>query len=244
MAVNAPIEKPLLALLEAAPRAVSVPPYCVRDLDPAFREFRRVTFNDFGSTPSATWSIGTDIIRPGNGPALVNEATLAPFDESDSIKDKSFEEYLTQDGLVDWNKKHVCIFFGQNGAHKQLWVLFNGTNALHNFHIHQMKFRLATQVDLADHGLSLPAKAQTCGQGNCTEPNYQLYDDKGVGDTRPEDEPVWHDTIPIPPFERVYIVMSFDAPEQIGRFVFHCHILKHEDKGLMAPIEVVDSSSQ
>ena len=32
--------------------------------------------------------------------------------------------------------------------------------------------------------------------------------------------------------------MSYDAKEQLGRFVFHCHILKHEDNGLMAPIEV------
>ena len=32
--------------------------------------------------------------------------------------------------------------------------------------------------------------------------------------------------------------MSFVAEEQVGRYVFHCHILKHEDTGLMAPFEV------
>jgi FtsP/CotA-like multicopper oxidase with cupredoxin domain len=37
--------------------------------------------------------------------------------------------------------------------------------------------------------------------------------------------------------------MSFDADEQVGRYVFHCHILKHEDSGLMAPIEVWKSIS-
>ena len=36
----------------------------------------------------------------------------------------------------------------------------------------------------------------------------------------------------------MFVIMSFDAAQQLGRFVFHCHILKHEDKGLMAPIEV------
>ena len=37
--------------------------------------------------------------------------------------------------------------------------------------------------------------------------------------------------------------MSFDdARHQVGRFVYHCHILKHEDRGLMAPIEVWDPS--
>jgi FtsP/CotA-like multicopper oxidase with cupredoxin domain len=42
----------------------------------------------------------------------------------------------------------------------------------------------------------------------------------------------------MPPLSKVFLIMSFDANEQIGRFVFHCHILKHEDNGLMAPIEV------
>jgi hypothetical protein len=37
--------------------------------------------------------------------------------------------------------------------------------------------------------------------------------------------------------------MSFDAKEQVGRYVFHCHILKHEDKGLMAPFEVWDPTA-
>jgi FtsP/CotA-like multicopper oxidase with cupredoxin domain len=34
-------------------------------------------------------------------------------------------------------------------------------------------------------------------------------------------------------------MINFDAEEQIGRFVFHCHILEHEDAGLMAPVEVL-----
>jgi suppressor of ftsI len=32
------------------------------------------------------------------------------------------------------------------------------------------------------------------------------------------------------------------APVQVGRFVFHCHILEHEDGGMMAPIEVLAGS--
>ena len=60
------------------------------------------------------------------------------------------------------------------------------------------------------------------------------------GDLKPDPGATrrWHDTIPLPPFQTVFLVMSFDAKQQIGRFVFHCHILKHEDVGLMAPIEV------
>jgi L-ascorbate oxidase len=39
---------------------------------------------------------------------------------------------------------------------------------------------------------------------------------------------------------RVSITIGFTRPEQVGRFVFHCHILEHEDKGMMAMIDVCD----
>ena len=34
--------------------------------------------------------------------------------------------------------------------------------------------------------------------------------------------------------------MAFTDPVIVGRFMFHCHVLKHEDKGMMAQIEVFD----
>lgn len=37
----------------------------------------------------------------------------------------------------------------------------------------------------------------------------------------------------------VTIVIPFTDPIILGRFVFHCHVVKHEDKGMMQVIEVV-----
>ena len=37
----------------------------------------------------------------------------------------------------------------------------------------------------------------------------------------------------------VFVTIPFRAPEQVGDFVFHCHILEHEDKGMMAYVQVV-----
>src|SRR5262249_35828557 len=127
------------------------------------------------------------------------------------------------------------------GSHKQLWVLFNGTGAMHNFHIHQMKFRLATLQELRDnYNIEPPSPSHTCDplQGACQDPDIKFYDEQGTNLTSPGPTPLWHYTIPLPAGGKVFIVMSFDAEQQVGRFVFHCHILKHEDKGLMAPIEV------
>jgi FtsP/CotA-like multicopper oxidase with cupredoxin domain len=48
------------------------------------------------------------------------------------------------------------------------------------------------------------------------------------------------DTYPLPPRARVLVMIKFDGPK-LGRFVFHCHILEHEDKGMMATIGVVNA---
>jgi FtsP/CotA-like multicopper oxidase with cupredoxin domain len=48
------------------------------------------------------------------------------------------------------------------------------------------------------------------------------------------------DTVNIPIHGEVKIRMAFTDPVIVGRFMFHCHILEHEDKGMMAQIEVYD----
>jgi FtsP/CotA-like multicopper oxidase with cupredoxin domain len=51
------------------------------------------------------------------------------------------------------------------------------------------------------------------------------------------------DTFSIPPVENgrpgeAKLIIPFTNPEIVGRFVFHCHVVKHEDKGMMQTIEV------
>ena len=48
------------------------------------------------------------------------------------------------------------------------------------------------------------------------------------------------DTIDVPIHGEVRIRLAFTDPLIVGRFMFHCHILEHEDKGMMAQIEVYD----
>jgi FtsP/CotA-like multicopper oxidase with cupredoxin domain len=46
------------------------------------------------------------------------------------------------------------------------------------------------------------------------------------------------DVVRVPERGTVTILLPFTRPETIGQFVYHCHVLKHEDKGMMAQIEV------
>ncbi len=89
------------------------------------------------------------------------------------------------------------------------WTIENRAREAHNFHIHQLHFQLLQR------------------------------DGKTVG------EPALRDTIALPPWDgsgaypSVKLRMDFRNPEIVGTFVYHCHILEHEDAGMMGSIKVV-----
>ena len=53
---------------------------------------------------------------------------------------------------------------------------------------------------------------------------------------KPLENPVWLDTVNVPVGETVDVVMDFTNPVIKGMSLFHCHLLNHEDKGMMAKI--------
>jgi hypothetical protein len=106
---------------------------------------------------------------------------------------------------------------------QEYWLLVNDSDECHNFHIHQTKF-VVLDADFSAGGR--PSAAQCLG-------------DRGVAP--PINRGVLHDNYPLPPGARVLVTIRFDGPK-LGRFVFHCHILEHEDKGMMATIGVVEGA--
>lgn len=63
---------------------------------------------------------------------------------------------------------------------------------------------------------------------------YQLIEINGV--PQPADD--HRDIVDVPIGGEVKVIIPFTNPLIVGRFVYHCHILSHEDKGMMATIEV------
>ncbi|MEA3150226.1 MAG: hypothetical protein QOD56_1165 [Gammaproteobacteria bacterium] len=92
------------------------------------------------------------------------------------------------------------------------WTVQNRTRESHEFHIHQIHFLVQKQ----DFG-SQPGAPAITGQ--------------------------YIDTIDIPPWDgrgpypSATLLMDFRG-DIAGRFLFHCHILSHEDKGMMNVIQV------
>ena len=94
------------------------------------------------------------------------------------------------------------------------WIVQNRTRESHEFHIHQIHFLVESQ----DHFGKSPHAPGITGQ--------------------------YLDTIDVPPWDGVgpypSVTLRMDFRGDIaGRFVFHCHILSHEDKGMMNIIEVL-----
>jgi len=98
------------------------------------------------------------------------------------------------------------------------WTIQNRAQENHEFHFHQIHFMVLSQDHFEVNG-SHPVNAL---QG-------QLMDMIEI--------PFW-DGKKSHPFPSVTVRMDFRGPD-IGDFVYHCHILNHEDQGMMAIIRVL-----
>ena len=89
------------------------------------------------------------------------------------------------------------------------WIIENRSKELHAFHIHQLHFLLLDYLN------------------------------------RPVNEGFLRDTINVPydngrllTYPSIRLRMDFRDPNTVGTFLYHCHLLEHEDKGMMGSIRV------
>ena len=90
------------------------------------------------------------------------------------------------------------------------WIIENRSTELHAFHIHQLHFQVLEWLGL------------------------------------PVNEPFLRDTVNVPFFSpsamtkypSVRLRMDFRDPNTVGTFLYHCHLLDHEDGGMMGLIRV------
>ncbi len=62
--------------------------------------------------------------------------------------------------------------------------------------------------------------------------HFLAYAENGI----PVPQPAWLDTVNVPYAGSVDVILDFTDPVIKGMSVFHCHLLNHEDKGMMAKI--------
>jgi FtsP/CotA-like multicopper oxidase with cupredoxin domain len=78
---------------------------------------------------------------------------------------------------------------------------------------------------------------------------HQLHFQVLAVDGQPVNDPVLRDTYDIPywsgsgAYHSITVRMDFSDPNIVGTFVYHCHILEHEDGGMMGEIQVLSPGS-
>ena len=96
------------------------------------------------------------------------------------------------------------------------WLIENWTNELHTFHIHQLHFRV---LDVEGRPVARPELLDVVEVPYATATGYRSKE----GPVRPG---------------RVRVRLRFPA-ELAGDIPFHCHLVDHEDNGMMAVLRVV-----
>jgi FtsP/CotA-like multicopper oxidase with cupredoxin domain len=89
------------------------------------------------------------------------------------------------------------------------WIIENRSTELHAFHIHQIHFLLTEWNQIQ---VNEPFLRDTV--------NVPFYDGKSLL------------------YPEIKVRMDFRDPNTVGTFVFHCHLLEHEDNGMMGLIRI------
>jgi FtsP/CotA-like multicopper oxidase with cupredoxin domain len=116
------------------------------------------------------------------------------------------------------------------------WIIQNHAQENHEFHQHQIHFMVLSQDNFEANG-SQQAPAINGQFLDMVEVPFCGGPPPANGSINP---PACVDSSgnPVIPYPQVEALMDFRGPD-IGDFVFHCHILGHEDRGMMAIERVV-----
>jgi spore coat protein A, manganese oxidase len=104
----------------------------------------------------------------------------------------------------------------------EIWEIYNETVDAHPIHLHQVAMQLISRQKfsaIVDPVNGKPTSVRLIGN-----PKPALADEAG-----------WKDTYVMYPGEVTRVIARFDLP---GRYVWHCHILSHEDNEMMRPFHV------
>jgi len=113
----------------------------------------------------------------------------------------------------------------------------NFTEDKKGFYINSRKFRPSdppvTTVSIgAFHHWRVTNQTKEVHPFHIHQVHFLVYAQNGVRLKRPE----WLDTVNVPVEGNVDLMMDFTDPIIRGMSLFHCHLLSHEDKGMMAKI--------
>ena len=183
------------------------------------------------------------VTKPLAGPdTSAVPATLAAFEHLDpslavrerilSINemDRPSDGY-TMMGMLDGKHWNDPVTEDPKAGSMEIWSLVNTTGDVHPMHLHLVRFQVLDRRPFDVKGFVATGTLRYTGRPLPPEAN---------------ERPAWKDTIKAYPGYVTRIIQRFDlppgtpvSPGQRFRYVWHCHILEHEDNEMMRPYDVV-----
>jgi len=174
----------------------------------------------------------------GPGPSMLTMRELAEVAAADEPVLTLIEAVAGQEDHVSrWRTvatrfEDKTNFFPMLGV-PEIWRLVNLTGDTHPIHVHLESFQVLSRqsatVEVPEGGITDTGTSARVWIGR------EVDDD--VPHALDENELGLKDTVRVNPHEVVDLLVRFDA--YAGRYMYHCHILEHEDHDMMRPFVVM-----
>jgi len=163
----------------------------------------------------------------GDEPNMLTMRELGPAGDGPLVTVSDGDE-TTRYRVVAAHFEDATTFFPMLGEY-EVWQLINLTGDTHPIHLHLDPFQILSRqpirYEIPEGGIGGRELAATVTLAR--EPDDEL--DHAIDDN----ERGLKDTIRVNPNEIVEIAVRFNSYS--GRYMYHCHILEHEDRDMMRP---------
>jgi FtsP/CotA-like multicopper oxidase with cupredoxin domain len=134
-------------------------------------------------------------------------------------------------GSLQW---HQPITENPQLGDTEIWEIYNATGDAHPIHVHLVHFDILDRAPFAADIIPQPTHQHNGAIGNGFRLENIVVDDNNVRPALPSEQGP-KDMVIALPGEVTRIKLTFDRP---GRYVWHCHILSHEDHDMMRPMHI------
>jgi spore coat protein A, manganese oxidase len=164
----------------------------------------------------------------GGGSLPAKLRPISPIPESEAVRTRllTLNEYKTPKGdsmlmLLGAARWGMPVTENPTLDTVEIWSFINLTEDVHPIHLHLVKFQLLDRRPFDKFHYFLTSQLRY------------------IGPAQPPElaEAGWKDTVRADPSMVTRIIVRFEG--YVGRYVWHCHILEHEDNEMMRPFEVI-----
>jgi spore coat protein A len=179
------------------------------------------------SQPIMQFRVSTDrMADKSSWPAGLRPVPKTPRPDATVVRQLTLDEVdTTLDDpmvhLLDGKHWHDPVSEKPRLGSTEIWELINTTDDTHPIHLHMVRFQILDRQPFDVEALVYDKKMKYTGPPVPPDPN----------------EAGWKDTVRASPGAITRIIVKFEG--YTGRYVWHCHILEHEDNEMMRPYEVV-----